>query len=220
MPRLLIYGSGGFGREMLLPLRQMSPANLPGEIAFVDDASTAHEHAGVPVIRFSEVCAGDYYTLAIANSRIREKLDNQCRMAGLRPWALIAPSAELGAELAIGEGALLCSKTVLTGFATIGRQFHCNIYSYVAHDCLIGDYVTFGPSVQCNGNVHVRRHAYIGAGAVIKQGTPDKPLVIGEGAIVGMGAIVTKDVPPHTTVVGNPARRLARPRLKATAARA
>ncbi len=35
-------------------------------------------------------------------------------------------------------------------------------------------------------------HAYIGTGAVIKQGTPDQPLVIGKGAVVGMGAVVTK----------------------------
>jgi len=41
---------------------------------------------------------------------------------------------------------------------------------------------------------------------MIKQGTPDQPLVIGAGAIVGMGAVVTKSVPPGATVVGNPAR--------------
>ena len=46
----------------------------------------------------------------------------------------------------------------------------------------------------------------IGAGAMIKQGTPDQPLVIGVGAIVGMGAVVTKSVPAGATVVGNPAR--------------
>ena len=71
---------------------------------------------------------------------------------------------------------------------------------------MIGDYVTFAPSVRCNGNIVIEDHAYIGTGAVIKQGTPEKPLVIGKGAVVGMGAVVTKDVPPGVTVVGNPAK--------------
>ena len=74
------------------------------------------------------------------------------------------------------------------------------------HDCLIGDFVTFAPSVKCNGNIVIEDHAYIGAGAVIKQGKPGQPLVIGRGAVVGMGAVVTKDVPAGATVVGNPAR--------------
>ena len=45
---------------------------------------------------------------------------------------------------------------------------------------------TFAPNVCCNGNVHVHDYAYVGTGAVLKQGTPDKPLVIGEGAVIGM----------------------------------
>jgi acetyltransferase-like isoleucine patch superfamily enzyme len=92
--------------------------------------------------------------------------------------------------------------------ARIGRFFHGHLYSYVEHDCVIGDFVTFAPRVSCNGNVHIGDHAYIGTGAVIRQGNPDKPLIIGEGAVVGMGAVVTKDVEPFTTVVGNPARPL------------
>ena len=71
---------------------------------------------------------------------------------------------------------------------------------------------TFAPGVFCNGNVHVGDHAYVGTGAMLRNGTPDRPLVIGEGAVVGMGAVVTKDVAPHTTVVGNPARVLERRR--------
>ena len=50
----------------------------------------------------------------------------------------------------------------------------------------------------------------IGTGAVLRQGQPGQPLVIGRGAVVGMGAVVTKSVPPGATVVGNPARPLLR----------
>jgi acetyltransferase-like isoleucine patch superfamily enzyme len=49
----------------------------------------------------------------------------------------------------------------------------------------------------------VRRRASIGSGSTILAG-----VTIGEGAIVGAGSVVTKDVPPWTVVVGNPARVL------------
>ena len=103
---------------------------------------------------------------------------------------------------------ILCGFATITSNATIGRHFHGNIYSYVAHDCVIGDFVTFAPGVKCNGNVHIEDHAYIGTGAVLRQGEPGKPLIIGAGAVVGMGAVVTRDVPPGVTVDGNPAKPL------------
>jgi acetyltransferase-like isoleucine patch superfamily enzyme len=49
--------------------------------------------------------------------------------------------------------------------------------------------------------VLVRRGAAIGSGAVILGGAE-----IGERATIGAGAVVVGDVPPDTTVVGNPAR--------------
>lgn len=210
MSRLLIYGDGGFGRELLMALSQIDAKDMPGTPVFIDDASDSTEHAGTRVIRFSDVEAEDHYVLAVGTSRIREKLDERCRGAGLKPWTLIAPSAEIGISVEVGSGAVFCGNATVTGFCKIGRQFQCNIYSYVAHDCIIGDYVTFAPRVCCNGNVHIGDHAYIGTGAILKQGSPDKPLVIGEGAVVGMGAVVTKDVAPFTTVIGNPARPLER----------
>jgi acetyltransferase-like isoleucine patch superfamily enzyme len=111
-------------------------------------------------------------------------------------------------EVLLGEGAILSPFVTLTSNIRIGRHFHANLYSYVEHDCVIGDFVTFAPAVKCNGNVHIGDHAYIGAGAVIRQGKPGKPLVIGKGAVIGMGAVVTRDVSPGVTVVGNPARPL------------
>ena len=32
------------------------------------------------------------------------------------------------------------------------------------------------------------------------------PVTIGEGCVIGAGAVATKDIPPHSVAVGNPAR--------------
>ena len=113
-------------------------------------------------------------------------------------------------DVTIAAGAALSPFVTIGANVRIGKCFHANLYSYVEHDCIIGDYVTFAPRVSCNGNIHIHDHAYIGAGAVIKQGMPDIPLVIGEGAVIGMGAVVTKSVPAGAVVIGNPARPMAR----------
>jgi acetyltransferase-like isoleucine patch superfamily enzyme len=51
----------------------------------------------------------------------------------------------------------------------------------------------------------VKSGASIGSGATLLGG-----ITIGENAIVGAGSVLTKDVPPNTTVAGNPARVLGR----------
>ncbi|KZY76872.1 acetyltransferase [Oleiphilus sp. HI0068] len=146
--------------------------------------------------------------VAIANDQIREKLSNQCTKDDIAIVDVKASNVVKMDDVSIDKGYILSPFVTLTSNIKIGKSFHANIYSYVAHDCVIGDFVTFAPSVKCNGNVHVEDHAYIGTGAILKQGMPDKPLVIGAGAIIGMGAVVTKDVPPNTVVVGNPAKPL------------
>lgn len=204
-----VYGASGFGREVA-PL--VTAANPDAQIVFLDDAPAAEVLNGRAVWTFDrfleEPAARRSTVIAIADANIREKLDSRCRQAGLSPLSVVHSSVVVFDDVEIGEAAILCSFVTLTSNVRIGRCFHANIYSYVAHDCVIGDFVTFAPAVKCNGNVHVDNHAYIGTGAVLRQGTPEKPLVIGAGAVVGMGAVVTRNVAAGTTVVGNPARIL------------
>jgi sugar O-acyltransferase (sialic acid O-acetyltransferase NeuD family) len=114
----------------------------------------------------------------------------------------------------IAEGAILCPFVTITSNAKIGIAFHANIYSYIAHDCIIGDFVTFAPSVKCNGNVEIGDNVYIGTGAIIKQGKNNKPLKIGKNAVIAAGSVVTKNIPENMTVFGNPAIELTKDNLK------
>ena len=212
-----LYGAGGFAREVMPLCRQqlrfMSEQIESGpDIYFVETQPHTKELNGVSVISEQEFfelkCDERLFNVAIADSRIREQIADICLRRGGTPISLRSRDSIIYDNNQIGEGAILCAYSMVTSNARIGRFFHSNIHSYVAHDCVIGDFVTFAPQVHCNGNVHIHNHAYIGTGAIIRQGTSTNPLVIGEGAVVGMGAIVTKDVPPNTTVVGNPARPL------------
>lgn len=173
---------------------------------FVDDHA-GREVAEIPTIPTHDLMDDDEVVIAIGDPRTRKAVDERIRGT---PAELISQSTIIGPDIEYGEGAVFCPFTMLTASIRVGRHFQCNIYSYVAHDCVIGDYVTFAPKVCCNGNVRIEDGAYIGTGAVLRQGTADQPLIIGRNAVVGMGAVVTKNVPPDTTVVGNPAKPLAR----------
>jgi sugar O-acyltransferase (sialic acid O-acetyltransferase NeuD family) len=202
---IAVYGASGFGREVM-PLVRMQHGDSDTEFVFVDDGMAPSGEA----LSFGTFLARPepqkQAVIAIANSIVREHLAARCAENGVDVIDVRASTACTLDNVEIGEGSILCNFTHLTSDVRIGRHFHANIYAYVAHDCVIGDYVTFAPGVKCNGNVHIGDHAYIGTGAILKQGTPENPLRIGRGAVIGMGAVVTKDVGPGETVIGNPAR--------------
>lgn len=207
-----IYGASGCGRSLMPVARQqLARESDASEIVFIDDAlesvAEVNAHRAMNYLAFlNETASEKYVQIAIANSHVREKIAQRLKMDGIQLWSIIADNVVLMDQLELAEGSALSPFVTIGSNVRIGKCFQANLYSYVEHDCVIGDFVTFAPGVKCNGNIHIQDHVYIGAGAVIKQGTPDQPLVIGAGAIVGMGAVVTKSVPSGATVVGNPAR--------------
>ena len=215
-----IYGASGFGREVM-PLAKafLNDRKIHFEkLLFIDDKLFGQTINGYSVISFDEFILLNspkkYVCIAISDNKIREKLFYKLSKFGVDNWSIIASNSILLDECNLGENSILAPFVTLTSNVSIGKSFNANIYSYIAHDCIIGDFVTFAPAVKCNGNVHIYDYAYLGTGAIIKQGKPNKPLIIGEGACIAAGAVVTKNVPPFTTVIGNPAVPLSKEALK------
>jgi sugar O-acyltransferase (sialic acid O-acetyltransferase NeuD family) len=209
-----LVGTGGFGREVMPVALEMLTRAHPApnlELVFVvefGDTSSVNGHQVITADEFLARSQEKYFNIAIADYQARERIANEFMASGALPFSISALNSVCLKANSIGEGAILCPFTTITSNANIGRFFHGNIYSYVAHDCQIGDFVTFAPNVHCNGRVIIEDYAYIGTGATIRQGTDEKSVVIGRGAVVGMGAVVTKSIAPFTTVIGNPARLL------------
>ena len=76
----------------------------------------------------------------------------------------------------------------------------------VGDDCTLYQGVTLGGTGKERGKRHptLGREVVVGVGASVLG-----DITVGDGARVGAGSVVLRDVPPHTTTVGIPARAVA-----------
>lgn len=206
--RVLIFGAGGLGREVLQILRDIAASGRPAEaIGFAVDPA----HRGAPTLgglpvhddAMAVLRADPTLSVVVALGDPGLRAATVERLSGARFATLRHPAAWLGESVTLGEGSIVFGHASATTDVAIGRHVLVNPGCTLAHDVVLEDFATLAPAVALAGGVHVEAGADLGTGARV---IPRRR--IGRSAIVGAGAVVIRDVPPGVTVVGVPARML------------
>jgi sugar O-acyltransferase (sialic acid O-acetyltransferase NeuD family) len=213
--KIAIYGGGGFGREAVWMAEQASHTGKHYEIVgFIDDnPSQCRNIPGRSVFTLAD--AAERFpdlrvVIAIGDPKAREHVAMRTMEAGLDFETLVHPSVIRPPQLELGSGSILCAGSVFTTDIAIGQHVQINLNSTIGHDVLIGDCTTLGPGVHIAGFVNVGKRVFIGAGAVIINGSRSEPIFIGDDAMVGAGSCVIRSLAAGSTVFGNPARPVPR----------
>jgi UDP-N-acetylglucosamine acyltransferase len=84
------------------------------------------------------------------------------------------------------------------GVTKVGSDSLYMVGAHVAHDCIVGDRVTFANNATLGGHVVIGDFVFMGGLCAVHQFTR-----IGRYSFVGGGGVVTKDVIPYGSVWGN-----------------
>jgi UDP-N-acetylglucosamine acyltransferase len=107
----------------------------------------------------------------------------------------------IGADCDLRESVTINIGTVARGVTTVGNRCFLMAGSHVAHDCIVGDNVTFANGAALGGHCEIGDFVFFGGQAAVHQFTR-----IGESAMIGGLSAVRGDVVPFALVSGYPAR--------------
>lgn len=212
-PVCVLFGGGGHARVLIDCVQSSQAAELAG-ILDSNPSLWGKSVLNVPVLGGDELLPEllargvDHFAVGLGSTGDagpRRKLYELGLAYGLKPLMIIHPRAIISSWAEIGRGAQLLPGCIVNAGAVLGENVIVNSGAIVEHDCRIGDHVHVASGARLASTVQVGSGAHIGLGASVRQ-----CISIGSGAIVGAGAVVVRDVPPGVTVVGVPARPLAR----------
>ena len=206
--KVVIIGTGGFGREVLDVLEAVNQVETRYEIlGFITEPGFQNPGELIndkPVLGYYDWLEQNKDQVraicGVGAPATRLRLIRQAEQMGVQFFSVIHPRAILTRWVKLGTGSIITAGCILTNNITIGEHVHLNLDCTVGHDVVIEDCVTVSPGVHISGNVRLKEGSFIGTGANLIEGK-----TIGRWAVVGAGSVVVKDVPANSTAVGIPA---------------
>ncbi|MEO5985678.1 MAG: NeuD/PglB/VioB family sugar acetyltransferase [Candidatus Limnocylindria bacterium] len=208
MSAVIIVGTGDHAR-VVVDLARAAGHEISGMVE-PDAARLTHAdgQSGAPILgslesgnAWMDAYRESAFVVAIGANDVRQRAYERCLELGLRPIALVHPSAAILGGATVGPGAQACAMAMIGVSARIDANVIVNSMASVDHDAVIEAHAFIGPGARLAGRVRVGAGAHVGIGAVVREG-----IMIGRGAFVAAGAVVVADVAPGARVAGVPAR--------------
>ena len=162
MKRLVILGSGGYGRTVYDVAEQLGYS-----ITVLDDSDNVH-----PLDSFSHYISDDtQFIPAFGNNEFRLEWLERIEKAGGKPATLVHPSAYISPRAHISEGCVILPGAIINTGTRIGKGCIINLGAIVDHDVIIEDGVHLCVRCIIKGENRISRCEKIEAGEIIERAT-------------------------------------------------
>ncbi len=211
MRDIVIYGAGGFGREIACLLKRINGVNLQWNlVGFIDDGLSPGESN-----EYGVVLGGKDYlnasktplsvAMAIGKPQSVKKIIESVSNPFVDFPNLMAPDVIFldKDNVSLGRGNIFCSGCLVSCNTHIGDFNSFNDYVSIGHDTTIGNYNAFMTATRVSGIVTIGDCNFFGVNSCMVQGVR-----IGSNTTVAAGSAIMRRTKDGYTYIGIPASAL------------
>ena len=209
MKDIVIYGAGGFGREIACLIKLINEKERKWNVVgFLDDnpeiKGTVNEYGkvlgGIDWINsYNKPLA---VAVAVGSSADVQDISSKINNLHVDFPNIIAPSVTFldKESVRMGEGNIICSSCLISCNVTIGNFNLMNGFIPVGHDTVIGNYNVIMPSTNISGRVSIGDRNFLGVKSTVLQ-----CVKIGNDVRIGAGSVLMRNTKDGNLYMGNPA---------------
>ena len=201
--QVLILGTRIFAEEVADLVRETPGLELAGFVENLEPDRCREPLDSKPVYWIDDcrTLAAEHLALCGIGTTHRRRFVHEAAERGMAFATLVHPTARVSLTTPVGAGGIINAGVIIAAKSSLGEHVIVNRGALIGHHTTIGSFTTIGPGANIAGKCRIGQGVYVAMSAVVIDG-----ITIGDGSVVGAGAVVTKDVPPHTQVMGVPAR--------------
>lgn len=208
MKDIVIYGAGGFGREVACLLKRINEKKITWNfIGFYDDGKeigSSNEYGAVlgGINELNNISKPLSVILAIGNPKIVNKIINGINNPLIEFPNIFAPDTVFldNDNIVFGKGNIICNGCLFSCKVEIGNFNVFNGFITVGHDLRMGNFNSLMPGVRLSGEVQIGNRNFFGVSSVVLQ-----RIKVGDDTVIGANSVVIRKTKDSNTYVGNPA---------------